>query len=111
MKKLIFGLLLMFAISNGASAQTKDSASTKYWYYPTLNVYYNQTSGNYWYYDEPTTQWTAAKTLPTTYVVTKTSPHYDVTYKGSDVWKENAAHKEQYNKVNKTNTEQKPPAP
>ena len=103
MKKIIFAAFLFFAIGNTAFSQTQDTASTntKYWYYPSQNVYYNNESGNYWYYDQATTKWSTSKILPDTYVVTKESQHYDIYYKGSDVWMDNKTHKSKYNNNDK----------
>ena len=102
MKKLILGLLLFFAVSTKSSAQT-DTSGTRYWYYPEYNYYYNDLTGDYWYYDESTIKWVDAKKLPGTYRIMTTDDRYPVYYKGSDVWKENKNHKVKY-KVKKDGT-------
>lgn len=102
MKKIILGCLMMVALFTtvNVKAQTSTSTSTttrvKYWYYPSSNVYYNDATGDYWYYDTPTTTWMDVKTLPTTYTITSTTPKYEVWYDGTDVWKDNAKHLKKY---------------
>jgi hypothetical protein len=103
MKKAIFGLLFFVAVSTTASAQTQDTTgSTKYWYYPSNNVYMNGKTNEYWYYDASTSKWTSGKTLPSTINLNKSAQHYDVYYKGSDVWMDNKTHMSTYNKSNGT---------
>lgn len=103
MKKLIFGLLLLFTVATKVSAQEGDVQVVKYWYYPAQNIYYNDASGDYWYFSVPTHTWTTVKVLPSTYVISDQDEKYAVYYKGPDVWKENTAHKTKYKvKGNKT---------
>lgn len=104
MKKIILGLAMFFALMSTVqvNAQTSNTTSTssstrvKYWYYPSANIYYNDTSGDYWYYDDPSTTWTTVKTLPSTYVINDKTPRYEVWYDGTDVWKDNATHLKKY---------------
>jgi hypothetical protein len=93
MKKIIVLLAVLFALGsiNHASAQVR----VRYYYYPSSNVYYNITTHDYLYYDPGTTAWVTVRTLPATIMITKT-PRYTVYYKGPDVWKENAMHKNKY---------------
>jgi hypothetical protein len=106
MKKIMF-FLLVCGLGFGALAQT-DSTTTsnttttttnttthKYYYYPESNVYYDDVSGSYWYYDQPSTKWTMAQTLPSTVTLVKT-PRYQVNYNGTDPWKNNAADLKKY---------------
>ena len=74
---------------------TQNDQRVRYYYYPSSNVYYNVTTGDYWYYDNGSTTWLQAKTLPTTIVVEKT-PRYTVYYNGPEVWKDNAMHQKKY---------------
>jgi hypothetical protein len=104
MKRIIFGFLLLFAVTTGASAQEKSvTTTTKYWYYPSQNVYYNDVTGDYWYYDQPTVKWMEVKQLPPTYTLSDKDVRYEVYYKGPDVWKMNKEHRIKY-KVKKDGT-------
>ncbi|MES2431161.1 MAG: hypothetical protein V4556_09495 [Bacteroidota bacterium] len=99
MKRVILGLALMLGIFSVSKTYAQDptvTTTTTYWYYPSENVYYNEVTGDYWYYDNPTTTWMTVKTLPNTYVVTDKTHHVDVTYAGTDVWKENKEHLMKY---------------
>jgi hypothetical protein len=95
MKKIIFGLLFIFAAATQATAQT-DTSGTKYWYYPGQNIYYNDATGDYWYYDKKTTRWADTKTLPDTYTMQDTDDRYPVYYNGTDVWRNNKTHTTKY---------------
>ena len=104
MKKILFSMLICGTIIS-ASAQTTDSTSTttttttttghKYYYYPSSNVYWDEASGNYWYWDNSTTQWSTTQTLPTTITVDKTN-RYSLDYNGTDPWKNNASDLKKY---------------
>ena len=102
MKRILFGLLLLFVTATKLSAQTTD-IKVKYWYYPSQNVYYNETSGEYWYYDGTSTKWVYAKQLPTTYTIVEKDSRYPIMYDGTDIWKYNKTHKVKY-KVKKNGT-------
>ena len=104
MKKIIMAIALLFAIGLTLSAQqptqqptqpTQQDQQTKFFYYPSSNIYYNPATSEYWYYDEPTTKWMEVKTLPETITVEKT-PVVVVYYNGEDVWKDNAEHLKKY---------------
>jgi hypothetical protein len=98
MKKIIF-FLLVCGLGYSASAQNDSTTTTntttttttthKYYYYPESNIYYDDVNGSYWYYDEPTTKWTMTQTLPSTVTLVKT-PRYQISYNGTDPWKNNA---------------------
>jgi hypothetical protein len=107
MKKIILGLLLFFTVSIKLSAQTQTQTDTtgmtRYWYYPGENYYYNDVTGDYWYWDQPTVKWMDVKKLPPSYRVTDTDDRYPVYYRGTDVWKDNKTHKTKY-KVKKNGT-------
>ncbi len=95
MKGTIVGLALLFTLGGAAKLAAQETQKITFYYYPSSNVYYNVSSGEYWYYDDVRTTWTLVKTLPATIVVEKT-PRYPVYYNGTDVWKENAAHVKKY---------------
>jgi hypothetical protein len=100
MKQIILALMLFVAFGSSMKAQEPAKVTTttqriRYYYYPSSNVYYNPTTGDYWYYDNGTTAWVDVKTLPTTITITKT-PRYTVYYNGTDVWKDNAVHEKKY---------------
>jgi hypothetical protein len=93
MKKLILGIILLFAIASKISAQATQKVT--FYYYPSSNVYYNVVASDYWYYDDATSTWVEVKALPTTITLEK-NPRYSVCYNGKDVWKENAEHIKRY---------------
>lgn len=99
MKKILLALLVcgtMFSASAQTTTTTTTTTTThKYYYYPSQNVYYDDATQNYWYWDNGTSQWSMTQTLPTTIVVEKTT-RYPVTYKGDDPWKYNAADMRKY---------------
>ncbi|MEO6489589.1 MAG: hypothetical protein ABIO04_06585 [Ferruginibacter sp.] len=117
MKKIIFGIMVLFFAAT-ATAQDQPAASAtpataenatmqgKYFYYPSTNTYYNEASSEYIYYDEPSATWLTVKKLPMTIVVEPTATKYPVTYTDNDVWKENEAHKTKY-KVKNDGTKEK----
>jgi hypothetical protein len=94
MKKILLGILLCGGILT-ASAQVNTTNTTtttttthKYYYYPSSNVYFDESTGSYWYQDKGTTQWTKTQTLPSTITVEKTSEE-PMTYSGTDPWQNN----------------------
>jgi hypothetical protein len=110
MKKLIMGICVLVAagFATQTIAQTVVTTTTtrhgrvKYYYYSDANVYSNPTTGDYWYYDEPTTKWVTVKTLPSTYTV-KDENRHEVWYSGENPWQNNAADMKRY-KVKKNGT-------
>ena len=91
MKKIIFSLLICGSMLT-ASAQVTDSTTTtvhKYYYYPSSNVYFDEATGDYWYLDNTTSQWSMVKTLPSTIQV-ETTEKKSIDYSGNDPWKNNA---------------------
>ena len=95
MKKIIFGLVFLFAIAGATRISAQESQKVTYYYYPSSNVYYNVVGSDYWYYDEATSAWVEVKTLPATITLEK-APRYTVYYNGKDVWKDNATHMKKY---------------
>ena len=63
------------------------------------DVYFDESSGNYWYWDSGTSQWSMTQTLPTTITVVE-KQRYPITYKGDDPWKNNAADLKKYKSKN-----------
>ena len=95
MKKIIFSLLLLFALGSATKITAQQPHRVKYYYYPSSNIYYSSSTGDYWYYDDTNSDWVTVKTLPTTIMVRR-SPRYTVYYNGSDVWKGNNVHRKKY---------------
>jgi len=95
MKKIMLGLMFLFAIGTAVKTSAQETQRVKFYYYPSANVYQNVTTNEYWYYDNATSNWVKVNTLPTTIVVEKT-PRHIVYYNGPDVWKENATHQKKY---------------
>src|SRR5436190_11728815 len=101
MKKIVFALVLVFALGTAfrASAQQEqqkqDQQKVTFYFYPSSNIYYNVSTGEYLYFDESSTKWITVKALPTTITVVK-MPVDTVYYNGPDVWKDNAEHQKKY---------------
>jgi hypothetical protein len=110
MKKFIFGLVLLFSLGGATKlmAQETKTQQVKFYYYPSSNIYYNVTAGEYWYYDDVSATWTQVKTLPESITLTK-APVYTVYYNGEEVWKENAAHMKKYKVKNNGTIKAKKP--
>jgi hypothetical protein len=94
MKKILLAALLIIAGATTFAQTTSRTTTTthrtyRYYYYPASNVYYDEASGNYWYWDNGSAQWTTVQTLPTNIKVTK-SGRYLVNYNGDDPWKNNS---------------------
>ena len=103
MKKILFVLLICGAMFS-ASAQTTTTTTTtttthKYYYYPSSNVYFDQPSGSYWYWDNSSNQWSMTQSLPTTITLVQTE-RKPIHYKGDDPWKNNATDKQKYKSKN-----------
>ena len=95
MKKIILGLVFLFAIVGASKISAQETQKVTFYYYPSSNVYYNVSAADYWYFDDATKAWVEVKTLPTTITLGKT-PRYTVYYNGTDVWKDNAEHVKRY---------------
>ena len=102
MKKIFF-LILICGSAIFASAQTTDSTTTtttttthKYYYYPSTNVYWDEATGSYWYWDKSTSSWSSTQTLPATITIDKTTTKYPIEYAGNDPWKNNMADLKKY---------------
>jgi hypothetical protein len=74
---------------------TRASVKHRYYYYPGSNVYFDETSGNYWYRSAPDTTWTMAQTLPTTITIDRGS-RYLMPYNNDEPWRHNAADIKKY---------------
>jgi hypothetical protein len=68
----------------------KTTSAHKYFYYPSSNLYYDEVSGNYWYWDKGTSAWSMTENLPSTINFNKSAIRYPLTYTGDDPWKYNA---------------------
>ncbi|MCW3075290.1 MAG: hypothetical protein JWP69_2359 [Flaviaesturariibacter sp.] len=86
---------------------TSYNTRTRYFYYPEANVYQNPVSGEYWYYDAPSRQWTANAQLPSAIVVDQT-PKYTIYYTGADVYRQNGLHQKKYKVKKNGNLKVKP---
>ena len=92
MKKILVAifLLLGFLMVNKTEAQT-----TKFYYYPSSNVYLNTASGKYIYSDNG--QWTTVKSLPAKKPL---DPRRVIVYSNTpEVWKNNPSHVKKYKAV------------
>lgn len=103
-------MAIAFGLSTQVNAQTDTASkmtttttttqvtkgSTKYFYYPQANVYYNETNGNYSYMDPTTNTWTTNQKLPSTIVIDKTATKTPITFDGTEVWTDNATHQKKY---------------
>jgi hypothetical protein len=104
MKKILF-VLLVSIVGYSAMAQNQTTTTTttthKYYYYPSTNVYWDQASGNYWYYDNG--NWTSVQSLPSTVTITKTTPKYRIYTSGDEPYVNNATDMKKY-KVKRNGT-------
>ena len=92
MKKILFLVFLMigFSILNNAQAQ-----KTKFYYYPSSNVYFNTASGKYIYNNNG--QWTTVKSLPAKKPL---DPHRVIVYNNTpEVWVNNPSHIKKYKTI------------
>jgi len=107
MKKVIISMLVCGAMlsataqdSTGTSNPTTTTTTTttttahKYFYYPSTNVYTDEATGNYWYWDKANSKWMMTQTLPTTITLDQTK--YPVEIQGNDPWKNNDADIKKY---------------
>jgi hypothetical protein len=112
MKKAILILAVAFFSGNQLMAQvdsssrstttttTTNTSNSRYWYYPESNVYYNESAKTYSYMDPSTNTWTTNANLPSTIVLNK-NDRAQLSYNGTDVWKDNAMHQKKYRKAAK----------
>ncbi|CAN5174578.1 hypothetical protein BH09BAC2_BH09BAC2_23850 [soil metagenome] len=99
MKKILFGIGLVLVAGTVSPVMAQDSTSqaghtnmkVKYYFYPAQNVYHNEATGDYWYYDTRATSWKIIRTLPSTYSLNNTEREV-VYYNGTDVWRKNELH-------------------
>ena|SRR5689334_1344993 len=104
MKKVIASVafVLTLGLAHTQAQATTDTGRTKYEYYPEANVYYNDVSRNYWYYDSAKSQWQSAAQLPSSYSINEKSKKNSFYYNGGEVWKDNAKHMKMYGDKSKT---------
>ena len=103
MKKILLSLVLsvsiLSAIAQDSTTKTTTTTTTtarNYSYYPANDVYFDESTGNYWYKDKGAASWTMTQSLPATIVVEKTSPKYPIMYKGDEPWKNNSTDVKKY---------------
>jgi len=99
MKKILLAMMICVA-ALVASAQNSDTANRnssphKYYYYPSSNVYFDQVSAKYWYWDNSTSQWKTTTTAPVGVILQK-KDRYALNYSGDAPWKNNAADMKKY---------------
>src|SRR6476660_5308444 len=70
----------------GQRSSKVPQGSTKYFYYPEANVYFNEANANYLYFDAATSTWMSNPQLPSTYSININSPKTEIMYNGADVW-------------------------
>ena len=82
--------MIGFSIVNKTEAQ-----KTKFYYYPSSNVYYNTASGKYIYNNNG--QWTAVKSLPAKHAINSRKV---IVYSSTpEVWTNNGSHIAKYKAV------------
>src|SRR4051812_8847362 len=110
MKRIILAVLLVTGITAACSAQTSTTTTTTtshtYRYYPDVNVYYEPSSSNYWYWDQSTNAWVSGTTLPDNVSVTK-HKYKTFNYTGTDPWRDEDIIKKYKTKNGKTKTKTK----
>jgi len=92
MKKTLLAVILLMVLSliNNAQAQ-----KTKFYYYPSSNVYFNTASGKYIYSNNG--QWTMVKSLPAKKPL---DPRRVIVYNNTpEVWANNPSHVAKYKAV------------
>ncbi len=78
------------------------SSKSRYYYYPSANIYYDNDTRDYMYYDQPGAKWLTSKETPAGIKIDQ-KDRYPVSYSGNDPWKDNSSHKMKY-KVKKDGT-------
>lgn len=110
---MFLAVVMMAGMAIASSAQTTTTTTTTshtYWYYPDVNVYYEPSSSNYWYWDEPTSKWVTVTTLPDNISVTK-HKYKTFKYTGTDPWQdEDIVKKYKVKKNGKVKTKSKNPS-
>lgn len=122
MKKIVSGIFACFCLATAATAQVDTSRSSTtnnamqngvkqdslmFDFYPQFNVYYNQHSRDYIYYDSLSSNWIKNRSVPSTYRYNNNSwnpnsPKTSFRYYGSDVWMNNPDHIKIYgNSINR----------
>lgn len=106
MKKIFLGLSLLMAgafltTAYAQASQNQNQTRVKFFYYPSSNIYYNESTSEYWY--NSGNKWVLVKTLPGSIVIEEHPAKYTVYYNGADVWKDNDTHKTKY-KIKKDGT-------
>ena len=97
---LICGAMFSASAQNDSTNSTSTNTTPtttmhKYFYYPSSNVYFDEASGNYWYWDNGTAKWLTVQTLPSTITVANTQ-RYPIDITGNDPWLNNASDLKKY---------------
>jgi len=111
MRKIFYGLSLLFAVTTRVSAQIDETTTVVrhyYYYYPAQNIYYDEVAGDYWYYDASTAKWVEVTTLPSAYIVKDKDNRYKIYYNGENVWMDNKKHRIRYKVKNDGRIKVKP---
>lgn len=97
MYKKVMALLLVLGLSLGPflHAQETQKQRTRYYYYPSSNVYLDPATHNYWYFNDSAANWVTTQQLPPS-INLKGQRRYALYYQGMDVWKDNALHSKKY---------------
>ena len=90
MKKILFALLMLFSLLSFKQAGAQQS---KFYYYPTPNVYYDMSNHKYIYLDNG--NWVKVTTLPA-HVKVNNSRKVVVYNPGPQIWVNNSAHLKKY---------------
>jgi hypothetical protein len=94
MKKIVFALFILMSFAVSAEAQKTTKKKTKFYYYPTANVYYDVATSQYAYDSSGT--WVYVQTLPTSIELGDNPAKYEVWHDTPDVWVDNKVHKVKY---------------
>jgi hypothetical protein len=89
--KRIATLLLTIILLAAAPKANAQLTQVKFYYYPYTNVYYNLGTKEYLVYDSTVSKWNSVRELPDSFNVVST-PRHLITYKDTEVWRDNAAH-------------------
>ena len=103
MKKILLSLLICGSIFSASAQESTTKVTTtttttapKYSYYPAIDVYFDQTTGNYWYHEKGSSKWIMTQALPPTIIVENTSVKYPINYTGKDPWENNLSDIKKY---------------
>lgn len=120
MKKLFFSIIIIAAIlvsednlfaqpgkAHGKKHKLHKHMNQPFFYYPSANVYYNPSMGNYWYRNSRNV-WINVNTLPSQIVIIN-QPRHEIFYDGLEVWRANPVHFKRYKRPQKVVVTNAPP--